>query len=128
MLGTVQGLLLWTLLPRDPLPYLAATGAAIIAASWIAGRAERALGEHDSPRIVIDEIVGFWVAAAGLPREWAAAALAFALFRVFDAWKLPPYRWLERLPGGLGVVADDVGAGAVAALAARCILGRWGWS
>jgi phosphatidylglycerophosphatase A len=86
------------------------------------------MGTHDNPRIVLDEVVGVWIAAAGLPREAKAALLAFVLFRLFDSVKLPPYRWLERLPGGIGVVADDLGAGLVASLAARLILRRWGWA
>lgn len=127
-LGTIEGLILWFLLPVAPVPYAAVVVAVSAAACWICGRADKALGTHDSPRIVLDEVVGYWVAAAGLPREARAALAAFAAFRLFDSVKLPPYRWLERLPGGLGVVADDLGAGLVANLLVRLILGRWGWS
>lgn len=125
-LGTLEGLLLWPLLPRDPAIYAAVVAAVAVAASWACGRAEKALGTHDDPRIVLDEVVGFWVAAAWLPRTWTAGLIAFAFFRLFDSVKLPPYRWLERLPGGAGVVADDLGAGVVANLAARLVLGRLG--
>ena len=127
-LGTIEGLLLWFLLPPAPGPYAAVVSVAAVAACWICGRAAKALGSHDDPRIVLDEVVGFWVAAAGLPHDAAAAGLAFVSFRLFDSVKLPPYRRLERLPGGLGVVADDLGAGLVANLAVRLILGRWGWA
>lgn len=127
-MGSVEGILLWLLLPAAPGPYWVVVAAVSVAAFWICGRADRALGTHDNPRIVLDEVVGVWVAAAGLPREARPALLAFVLFRVFDAIKLPPYKWLERLPGGIGVVADDLGAGAVAGLAARLILRRWGWA
>ena len=96
----------------------------IVAACGICGSAEKSLKSHDDSRIVLDEIVGFWVAAAWLPRTWTAALTAFVLFRFFDSVKLPPYKWLERLPGGWGVVMDDVGAGIVANLLARLILGR----
>lgn len=123
-LGTVEGLLLWPLLPEAPGPYAAIVLAAIVAACWICGNAEKSLKTHDDSRIVLDEIVGFWVAAAWLPRTWTAALLAFVLFRFFDAVKLPPYNRLERLPGGAGIVMDDVGAGIVANLLARFILGR----
>lgn len=123
-LGTVEGLLLWPLLPEAPGPYAAVVAAAVAASCWICGRAERSLKSHDDSRIVLDEVVGFWVAAAWLPRTWTAALLAFALFRFFDAVKLPPYKWLERLPGGAGIVMDDVGAGVVANLLVRGILGR----
>ena len=123
-LGTVEGLLLWFLLPADPRSYALAVAVMIVAACWICGSAEKSLKTHDDSRIVLDEIVGFWVAAAWLPRTWTAALTAFALFRFFDSVKLPPYKWLERLPGGWGVVMDDVGAGIVANLLARWILGR----
>lgn len=123
-LGTVEGLALWALLPASPWPYAAVVAVAVAASCWICGIAEKSLKTHDDPRIVLDEIVGFWVAAAWLPRTWTAALLAFVLFRFFDAVKLPPYRYLERLPGGMGVVMDDVGAGIVANLLARFILGR----
>jgi len=123
-LGTVEGLILWPFLPEAPGPYAAVVVAAIVAACWICGNAEKALKSHDDSRIVLDEIVGFWVAAAWLPRTWTAALTAFVLFRFFDSVKLPPYKWLERLPGGSGVVMDDVGAGIVANLLARLILSR----
>jgi len=121
-LGTVEGLLLWPLLPEAGNAYAFVVLISIAAACWICGSAEKSLGGHDDSRIVLDEIVGFWVAAAWLPRTWTAALLAFVLFRFFDSVKLPPYKWLERLPGGLGVVMDDVGAGIVANLLARWIL------
>ncbi len=121
-LGTVEGLLLWPLLPSAPGPYAAVVAAAVAAACWICASTERTLKTHDDSRIVLDEIVGFWVAAAWLPRTWTAAGLAFVLFRFFDSVKLPPYKWLERLPGGTGIVMDDVGAGIVANLLARLIL------
>ena len=123
-LGTVEGLLLWPLLPESPWLYAAVVAAGVAAACWICGNAEKSLKTHDDSRIVLDEIVGFWVAAAWLPRTWTAALLAFVLFRFFDSVKLPPYKWLERLPGGAGIVMDDVGAGIVANLLACLILGR----
>lgn len=123
-LGTVEGALLWPLLPAAPGTYAAAVAAAVAVSCWICGRAERALGTHDDSRIVLDEIVGFWVAAAWLPRTWQAGLAAFALFRFFDSVKLPPYKWLERLPGGAGVVMDDVGAGLVTNVLVGLLLGR----
>ena len=123
LLGTMEGLLLWPLLPAAPGLYAAAVAAAVVASCWICGSAERTLQTHDDSRIVLDEIVGFWVAAAWLPRTWTAVGLAFVLFRFFDSVKLPPYKWLERLPGGTGIVMDDVGAGIVANLLTRLILG-----
>lgn len=121
-LGTLQGLALWWLLPVEPLPYLAAVLFLTLLACVVCGAAEQALGRHDDTRIVLDEIVGFWWAAAWLPRTWPYALASFALFRVFDSLKPPPARQLERLPGGWGIVADDVGAALVANLAVRLLL------
>ena len=125
LVGTLAGWALWYTLPASPAAYAATVAALGLAACWICGVAERALGTHDDPRIVLDETVGFWFAVAFLPRgvKWLAAG--FVLFRVFDAAKLPPYRWLERLPGGWGVVMDDVGAGVVANLILQLVAHVW---
>ncbi len=122
LVGTLEGLALLPLLPTARWPFLAALAAAVAAACWICGRAEIALGSHDDSRIVLDEVVGFWTAAALLPRTAPVLAAAFVLFRLLDSVKLPPYRWLERLPGGIGVVADDVGAAVFVNLIIRAAL------
>lgn len=122
LVGTLWGLATLPLVPEGALGWPAvALGTA--GACWAAGRAERTLGAHDDPRIVVDETVGFWVAALGLPRSAWALGAAFVLFRLFDAMKPPPCRRLEALPGGVGVVMDDVGAGVYANLLTRLALG-----
>ncbi len=90
--------------------------AAILAAGvWSAGHVERIYG-HDASKIVIDEVIGQMI-TIGFVRSSGTSAIAidvilgFLLFRFFDILKPFPLRRLERLPGGLGVVADDVGAG-----------------
>lgn len=120
--GTLIGWATLYALPADPWAFSAAAAVAVVLASWLSGAAEKALGTKDDSRIVVDEWVGFWFAAAFLPRETKVLLLAFALFRIFDAVKLPPYRYLERLPGGWGIVMDDVGAGIVANIVLRCLL------
>lgn len=81
---------------------------------WASFRVEELYG-HDSQRIVIDEVVGQMIAfsfAAGRFRLPALDVIAgFGLFRLFDIFKPFPIRRLERLKGGVGVMADDVGAG-----------------
>lgn len=94
---------------------------AIPAAVWLSGRAEVAFGETDSQRIVVDEIVGQWIALAFLPRSVWFIVGAFVLFRALDIWK--PWRRLEELQGGIGVVADDVVAGLIANLCLQAL--RW---
>ena len=68
----------------------------------------------DDPAIVIDEVCGVWVALLFMPRSLAALAVGFALFRLFDIAKPWPVSWGERVPGGLGVLLDDLIAGALA--------------
>ncbi len=78
-------------------------------------RAERVLG-HDDGRIVIDEAAGMSLALLAAPRGWTYALLTFVGFRVFDIVKPPPVGRLQRIPGGWGVMLDDLAAGALAGL------------
>lgn len=76
-----------------------------------AHEAEKMLG-HDSGHIVIDEFCGYLVSVAFLPRSAGYLLAAFVLFRIFDVWKPPPVRHAEaHVPGGAGVMLDDVLAG-----------------
>jgi len=93
-------------------------------AVWSTGVVAKHRGVADPQIVVVDEVLGQWIALAGAPRfSWLNAALAFVLFRVFDIFKPPPARQAERLPGGWGIIADDVVAGLYAALVLRV----WGW-
>ena len=86
-------------------------------AVWAATLTARSVNRKDPSIVVIDEVIGQWIALAGaLPFNWKSALAAFALFRLFDVWKPPPVRQLEALPEGLGINADDVMAGVYAAL------------
>jgi phosphatidylglycerophosphatase A len=96
------------------------------AGSWAAGRAERLLGRHDDPRITIDEVAGMLAALAFLPPRPEVIALAFLMFRALDILKPWPLRRAESLPGGLGVMADDLLAGLGANLAGQ-LLWRLAW-
>ena len=96
----------------------AVSAAVLIApAIWAAGTLEMRFGEHDPGQVVIDEVLGQWITLAPII-NWHAAdwLLAFVLFRIFDIWKPFPVRRLEALPGGNGIVADDLMAGVYAAL------------
>jgi len=96
---------------------------AIIGACWVAGAAEQYLREHDSGKIVVDEIVGFLTATALLELTWQRLIIAFFLFRLFDILKPPPARYFDQhVPGGAGVVLDDVCAGIYANLIVRVLL------
>ena len=92
-----------------------------------AQRADRAWGTEDNQRIVIDEVVGYLVTVLPVDRSrWAPLAVGFVIFRALDIVKPPPIRWLdEHLPGGWGVVMDDVAAGVMGA-GAMLLLDRAG--
>ena len=82
---------------------------------WACGDHVRATGREDPSECVIDEVAGRWLACAFASASLPSLALAFFLFRLFDIWKPWPVGWADReLPGGLGVMADDMIAGLMA--------------
>ncbi len=113
-------LIAWALAHWAAWPPWAIGALGVVAAGpaiWAADVTARALGKKDPGIVVIDEVVGQWITLAGADRiDWVTIIAAFGLFRVFDIVKPPPVRQLERLPGGLGIVADDAFAGVYAAL------------
>lgn len=82
-----------------------------VAGVWAANRLEQAWGE-DPSRVVVDEMVGCWITLLAAPAGhlWYGLA-AFGLFRLFDIWKPLGIRRMENLPGGIGVMMDDVLSG-----------------
>jgi phosphatidylglycerophosphatase A len=106
-----------------PLALGIATAAITALGVWAASAAERHYGEHDSPRIVVDEVAGQLVALLAVPCTWPNLVLAFGLFRLADSLKPWPAGWVDRrVGGGLGVVLDDVVAGAQAAAATALLV------
>jgi phosphatidylglycerophosphatase A len=94
---------------------------------WAAERVTRASGIADDGTVVVDEVVGQWLTLAAAPLDLGDYLLGFLLFRVFDIVKPWPVRWADRrVPGGLGVMADDVLAAvyAAAVLVVLRIIGR----
>jgi phosphatidylglycerophosphatase A len=80
---------------------------------WAADCYVEATGTEDNQRIVIDEVAGYMLTLAAVPRSLFFLVVGFGLFRLLDTWKPWPVRWLdEKVGGGLGVVLDDLGAGA----------------
>jgi phosphatidylglycerophosphatase A len=92
------------------------------------GTAIRHFGVGDPSAVVIDEVAGTWLALALIPSSTLAAApvvslvVAVIAFRVFDIAKPWPLSWLERLPGALGILADDLAAGMLAGMLALATL------
>ncbi|HPF78745.1 MAG TPA: phosphatidylglycerophosphatase A [Alphaproteobacteria bacterium] len=84
---------------------------------WAAKHFERMVREKDSGMIVIDEVVGIWIAMIPAVLTPLSIGLAFILFRLFDVWKPWPISYLDKkVHGAMGVMIDDVLAGIFAAL------------
>ena len=101
----------------------------LLPAIWSADVVAKVDGLKDPQIVVVDEVVGQWITLAGAmrldlrPLNWKSFLLGFALFRLFDIWKPWPVRSFEKLPGGTGIVMDDVMAGVYGAL----VLFAAGW-
>ncbi len=128
--GTLGGIpLAWAIsqLPGQTWQALAVLAACLVGIP-ICTRAVRALGRGKDPgAIVWDEIASLPITFWGLPLDdWRVIVVGFALHRLFDITKPPPARQLERLPDGLGIMADDWIAGVYSHVALRLVL-MTGW-
>ena len=98
----------------------------ILVSCWVADRAEKIYGMKDPNDIVIDEVVGYLVTVWLLPFTWFTVVAGFILFRVLDILKPFPIRKVEGwIPGGAGVVMDDVLAGVYGWIILHGILRLW---
>ena len=107
------------------LELLAITAIALVG-TWAATRTERLSGKKDPGKVVVDEVAGQMIAlvplSLGIGTVWWTVIPAFLLFRLFDIIKPYPCRHLEKLPSGLGIMADDIVAGIYAALAVAVLV------
>lgn len=118
--GSVAGVGLFVLVPQGELGAVIGvlvTGLAV----FVCGQEARRRGQADPAAVVLDEVVGQWwtlwlMAWLGVPQRALWYLAGFGLFRLLDVLKPPPIRQAERLPGGLGIVADDLVAGLLAAV------------
>ena len=84
---------------------------------WASTQYEQITGKKDPSAVVVDEVLGQWLTLAFATKfTWASLGLGFVLFRIFDIVKPFPVRRVERFPGGVGIVADDLAAGLYAGL------------
>ncbi len=116
--GSLPGLAVAFGLDRWAGPFAVLGGALFFAAAgvWAAGRAEVVLAQKDPGQVVVDEIAGQMVTLLFLPMTLEILVVAFFLFRVLDVFKPWPARRLESLPGGSGIMADDLMVGLYANL------------
>ena len=117
--GTLLGVLLaWQFPDLVPVFVLPLAVAALLLAPFAA----KAENRPDPPSFVLDEVVGYLVALMWVPYSWQALLVAFVAFRVFDIGKPWPIKRLEKVPGGWGVLLDDVMAGIYAHAVVRVFL------
>jgi len=122
--GSVLAVLIWRLLayfldltrPQLALLTLVLAILATVIGIPAASRVARESGSKDPQMVVIDEAAGQWVALLFAAPIWKHYVLALVLFRLFDILKPPPVRQLERLPEGMGIMADDLMAGVYAVI------------
>lgn len=114
-LGTLWGVALVLVFPRDAMLYLIAMLAFWVFAVIICKKVQfKGYTGHDNPKIVIDEMAGYITAMAFLPRTWPYLAAAFVLFRTFDTLKPWLVKTFDRMENAFGVVFDDVAGGLMA--------------
>jgi phosphatidylglycerophosphatase A len=115
----------WT---RSPLVEVAVIALLFAVGVWAGTITERYFGGIDPGPIVLDEVVGMLITLAFIPVGWAGALAGFVLFRIFDVIKPFPAARLEKLHGGLGVMADDAMAAVYANVSLRLLIALFpGW-
>ena len=108
----------------QPIHFAFLSAALLPVAIWAADVTAKAEGKEDPRLVVVDEVLGQWLTLAGASHlNWRSWTAGFLLFRLLDIWKPAPVRQLESLPGGAGIVADDMMAGIYGAL----VLFLMGW-
>ncbi len=88
---------------------------------WASARVARREAKHDPSHVVIDEVVGQVFCLLWVPFSWTFLVIGFVAFRVFDIVKPYPIKQVERLPGGVGIVCDDLIAGLYAGVLLRIV-------
>jgi len=121
--GSLAALVPCWLLSLLPLPVSSMFLIAFIVLSiWVSELAENIVGRKDPGCIVIDEFAGMMITLLGIHFTWQSALAGFFIFRVLDILKPFPIRYLERtIPGGAGIVLDDVAAGVAAHILLRLL-------
>ncbi len=121
--GSAGAALVYLYLPaiREPLVHVPMILLSVALGVWAGGVMEEEYGE-DPSQAVIDEVAGQWIALLFIPFSPITVLLAFILFRLFDILKPGPVDWAQRLPGGWGIMTDDVLAGIFANVTLRAIM------
>lgn len=128
-LATLATIPIWYVLAQaGPLIYMAVVFILFPLGVWASQVYENQSDTHDSKEIVIDEVVGYLITMTWMPFTWQSVLFGFLLFRFFDIVKPPPIRQLDKkIPGGFGVMVDDVAAGIISSILMQLIYNQTNW-
>ena len=121
--GTLMAIPLYLLMMQLSLAsYLILVAIVCVSGIWICDKSSNLLGVHDHGGIVWDEFAGFFITMIAAPAGWIWIVIGFALFRLFDIWKPSPISLLDKkVEGGLGIMIDDIVAGAYALICMQAL-------
>ncbi len=111
--GTVLAFLLYLIIPVNPAFYWMVLIALIVGGTLLCNEAEKIFNEKDCSCVVIDEICGYFITMAFLPKSIPLMVLGFVIFRFLDIIKFPFIKRLENIKGGIGIMLDDIFAGMI---------------
>lgn len=117
-MGSLAAIPFWWLMAFLPLPaYALLVTLGIFLGVYLCHRTAKDMGVHDHGSIVWDEFIGMWITLMALPsKTWSWVFAGLVIFRLFDIWKPWPINWCDRnVKGGLGIMTDDIIAGALSA-------------
>jgi len=125
--GSLVALVALWLIPFSSFSLALTLVCVILVGVWASSRAERLLGRKDPGQVVIDEVAGMFLSVLTLHRTPMVLLLAFVLFRLFDIVKPFPARQSQNFRGGIGVILDDLVAGAYTLVLLSGSRALFGW-
>jgi phosphatidylglycerophosphatase A len=128
-MGTLAALPIVAVMNLMPIPwYILWTLLFFLLGIYVCGKTARDLEIHDHPGLVWDEFVGLMFSCIALPSGWFWLFVAFVLFRAFDIFKPYPINLIDtHMKGGLGIMLDDLVAGAMTFISVQTLYGIWSW-
>ena len=103
--------IIWFLIPNNSIHYIIIIFILIPIVAWLCGHGKDFWGKTDARKIVIDEALGMAITYIWIPKKIPLFLIGFLLFRLYDIVKIPPASRAEKIPGGWGVLLDDVISG-----------------